>query len=75
MVFQPALEQDSTDGFYVLVEGLLDDIFGFASLVPRVAKHHELPNYHSDVEEVYAIPLPICMWEHWLSRITLGGRG
>lgn len=52
MVFQPSLEPDSPDGFYPLVEGLLDDAFRFASLVPRVAKHHVMTDYHADVEEV-----------------------
>lgn len=52
MVFQPSMEQDATDGFYALVESLLDDIFNFASLVPRIAKHKEQTDYHTDVEEV-----------------------
>ena len=46
------MEQEDTDGFYALVESLLDDVFRFASLVPRVAKHKEPTDYHSDVEEV-----------------------
>ena len=53
MVFQPSLEQDATDGFYTLVESLLDDIFHCASLVPRVAKHYNFPDYSNDVEEVH----------------------
>ena len=53
MVFQPSMEQEATDGFYALVESLLDDVFNFASLVPRVAKHKDQSHYHSDVEEVY----------------------
>lgn len=52
MIFQPSMEQEATDGFYVLVESLLDDIFNFASLVPRVAKHKEMDDYLTDVEEV-----------------------
>ena len=52
MVFQPSLDQDHTDGFYNMVDGLLDEIFRFASLVPRVATHLETPDYHTDVEEV-----------------------
>ena len=52
MVFQPSMEQEANDGFYALVESLLDDVFKFASLVPRVAKHKEQTDYHSDVEEV-----------------------
>lgn len=52
MVFQPSLEQDSSDSFYNLVEGLLNDVYSFATLIPRVAKHKESPDYHSDIEEV-----------------------
>lgn len=52
MVFKPSLEQDSPDSFLALVESLLDDVYKFATLVPRVAKHKESPHYHSDVEEV-----------------------
>ena len=55
LAFQPSLEQDSPDSFYVLVEGLLDDIFNFATLVPRAAKHKEMADYQSDVEEVIAM--------------------
>ena len=52
MVFQPSMEQEATDGFYALVESLLDDVFNFGSLVPRVAKHKEVEDYLTDVEEV-----------------------
>lgn len=52
MVFQPSMDPDTNDGFYELVESLLDDIFNFASLVPHVAKHKELTDYLTDVEEV-----------------------
>ena len=52
MVFLPTLDQDASDGFYNLVESLLDDIFGFAVLVGRVATHLEAPDYHMDMEEV-----------------------
>lgn len=62
MVFQPSMEQDVTDGFYSLVESLLDDVFKFASLVPRVAKHKDLPDYHSDIEEVLYIIYAILMY-------------
>ena len=52
MVFNPSLEQDAASGFYSLVEELLEDIFKFASLVPRVAKHKEMDNYLPEVEEL-----------------------
>lgn len=34
------------------MEGLLDDIFKFASLVPRVAKHSTRSDYLSEVDEI-----------------------
>ena len=34
------------------ITGLLDDIFRFGSLVPRVAKHNDQPDYLNDVEEI-----------------------
>ena len=52
MVFLPSMDQDSPNSFYVLVESLLNDIFKFASLVPRVAKHGGSSDYLSDVEDV-----------------------
>lgn len=52
LVFKPSLEHDSPDSFHSLVDSLLDDIFNFTTLVPRVAKHKDLSDYHSDVEEV-----------------------
>ena len=61
MVFQPSLDQDAADGFYNMVEGLLDDIFQFASLVPRVATHLEAQDYRTDLDEVHVMnfnPLP-----------------
>lgn len=52
MVFTPRLDPDASDGFVSLVEGLLDDIFKFASKVPRLATHKESPNYQEEVEEL-----------------------
>lgn len=52
MVFLPSMDQDSPDSFYVLVESLLSDVFKFASLMPRVAKHGGSSDYLSDVEDV-----------------------
>ena len=34
------------------MESLLDDVFNFTKLVPRLAEHKNLKDYHSDVEEV-----------------------
>lgn len=46
------MEQDSPDSLHMLMESILSDIFDFASLVPRVAKHTGTADYLSDVEEV-----------------------
>ena len=52
------MDQDSPNSFYVLVESLLSDIFKFASLVPRVAKHGGSSDYLSDVEDVRPSVMP-----------------
>lgn len=52
MVFVPSLDQDAENGFYTLVDGLLDDVLKCGSLIPRVAKHKELTDYYTDMEEV-----------------------
>ena len=52
MVFQPSLDTEAADGFFSMVESLLDDIFQFASLVPRVATHLEAQDYRTDLDEV-----------------------
>ena len=44
--------QESPYGFYTLVEGLLEDVFRFATLVPRLAAHHPQPDYLVDVDEI-----------------------
>ena len=46
------MEQDSPDSLHMLMESILNDIFNFASLVPRVAKHIGTSDYLLDVEEV-----------------------
>lgn len=43
--------QDSSDGFFCLVEGLLDDVFCVSSLVRRVASHSQTGDYQTDVED------------------------
>ena len=53
MVFHPSMEQYAPDGFCPLVEGIVEQIFKFASLMPRVAAHLEAQqDYLVDVEEV-----------------------
>lgn len=69
MVFQPSLDQDHTEGFYNMVDGLLDEVFRFASLVPRVATHLETPDYHTDVEEVRSICACDCTCIHTCTQL------
>ena len=55
MVFRPSMDQFAPDGFCPLVEGIVEKIFKFASLVPRVASHIDFQqDYLVDVEEVCA---------------------
>ena len=50
-----------------MVEGLLEDIFKFASLVPRVAKHHAQPDYLVDMDEIAELS---DMRDEILSRVS-----
>ena len=52
MVFMPSLDQDAAEGFFNMVDSLLDDVFHFGSLVPRVATHLEANDYRVDLDEV-----------------------
>lgn len=52
LVFQPSLEPDSPEYFLTLVESLIDDVFHFTTLVPRVAAHNGMEHYIADLEEV-----------------------
>ena len=52
MVFMPSLDQDAPEGFFSMVDSLLDDIFHFGSLVPRVATHLEAQDYRVELDEV-----------------------
>lgn len=45
MVFNPTLDQESPEGFYMLMEGLIEDVFRVSTLVPRVAKHSGQEDY------------------------------
>lgn len=45
MIFRPSLEFGAVDGFYDLVEGLVNDVYRIASLVPRLAEHSAFPHY------------------------------
>lgn len=38
LTFNPSLEMGSDFGFLALIEGLIDDIYNVARLIPRLAK-------------------------------------
>ncbi|XP_063077561.1 dynein axonemal heavy chain 9-like [Engraulis encrasicolus] len=52
MVFRPSLEFGAADGFYDLVEGLVNDVYRTSSLVPRLAEHSTFPHYQADMEDM-----------------------
>lgn len=45
MQFSPSLNIQNPDGFWDLVEGLMDDIYSQASGIQRLAKHSNIHNY------------------------------
>lgn len=45
LVFRPSLDPGTNDGFYGMVESLLNDIYRISSLVPRLAEHSGFPHY------------------------------
>ncbi|CAM4557085.1 unnamed protein product [Lepidochelys kempii] len=52
LVFHPALDPGANDGFYDMVEGLLNDIYRISSLVSRLAEHSVFPHYQADMEDM-----------------------
>jgi dynein heavy chain len=68
MVFNPSLDQEATNSFMSLIEDILGDMFNVASLVPRVAKHKEVDNYQSEVEELAEL---LDLKEEILNRVTI----
>uniref|UniRef100_A0AAX7TU92 Dynein axonemal heavy chain 17 n=1 Tax=Astatotilapia calliptera TaxID=8154 RepID=A0AAX7TU92_ASTCA len=52
MVFTPSLEVGTRESLFELVEGLINDVFGISSLVPRLAQHSPFPNYQADMEDM-----------------------
>ena len=44
--------QTDPNGFAAIVESLLDDIFKFATLMPRVASHLNRPDYLQEVDDI-----------------------
>ena len=67
LVFSPSLEPDAANSFLSMVEELLDDVFKFASLVPRVAVHKGMADYLPEVEELEEL---LDMREEVLSRVS-----
>lgn len=45
MAFTPSLEFGAADGFFELVESLINDVFRMSSLVPRLAQHSPFLHY------------------------------
>jgi dynein heavy chain len=45
LVFVPSLDLGASDCFASMVEGLINDIIKMASLIPRIALHHENASY------------------------------
>ena len=56
IVFSPSIDQDAADGFFSLVEGLADDVFKGAALMPRLAIHNGQENYQ------VCMCLCLCVW-------------
>ncbi|XP_064179132.1 dynein heavy chain 9, axonemal [Anguilla rostrata] len=52
IVFRPSLEFGASDGFYDLVEGIINDIYRSSSLMPRLAEHSSFPHYQADMEDM-----------------------
>ena len=45
MVFAPSMNYGTLDGFYELLEGLVNNVYNQGSLIPRVAVHLKQDNY------------------------------
>ncbi|NXU74079.1 DYH9 protein, partial [Oreotrochilus melanogaster] len=52
VIFRPSLDPGTNDGFFDLVESLLNDIYHISSLVPRLAEHCGFPHYQADLEDL-----------------------
>ncbi|XP_054702769.1 dynein axonemal heavy chain 9 isoform X1 [Grus americana] len=52
LIFRPSLEPGTNDGFYDMVESLLNDVYRISSLVPRLAEHSGFPHYQADMEDM-----------------------
>ncbi|XP_068770010.1 dynein axonemal heavy chain 9 [Struthio camelus] len=52
LIFHPSLDPGTNDGFYDMVESLLNDIYRISSLIPRLAEHSGFPHYQADMEDM-----------------------
>ncbi|NXC42955.1 DYH9 protein, partial [Penelope pileata] len=52
LIFRPSLDPGTNDGFYDMVENLLNDIYRISSLVPRLAGYSGFPHYQADMEDM-----------------------
>ncbi|NXI37002.1 DYH9 protein, partial [Galbula dea] len=52
LVFHPSLEPGTGDGFYDMLESLLNAIYRISSLVPRLAQHSGFLHYQEDMEDM-----------------------
>ncbi|XP_025057963.1 dynein heavy chain 9, axonemal [Alligator sinensis] len=52
LVFHPSLDPGANDGFYDIIEGLINDIYRISSLVPRLTEHSIFPHYQADMEDM-----------------------
>ncbi|KAM3866414.1 LOW QUALITY PROTEIN: dynein axonemal heavy chain 11 [Diretmus argenteus] len=52
MTFDPSLDFSHHGNFYDIVDKMVANITNTASFIPRVAKHKQLDNYQSDIDEM-----------------------
>lgn len=84
LIFRPSLEPGTNDGFYDMVESLLNDIYRISSLVPRLAEHSGFPHYQvlwlssaccpaaaqRPCCHCALLPSPRLTWRTWLTWLT-----
>ena len=63
MVFIPSLDFGISDGFYELVEGIVNDVYKMASLVKRLAEHngsehYQVKSFHQQLAKTRTISPP-----------------
>lgn len=65
MVFIPSLDFGVSDGFYELVEGIVNDVYKMASLVKRLAEHNGSEHYQ--VKQTIRSKLYFIWNEEWFN--------